>query len=48
MKYMLSFTLNGVRTDAVVKPTETLLDGIREDKHVHSPKRGRDTGDCGA
>jgi carbon-monoxide dehydrogenase small subunit len=48
MKYTLSFMLNGSPVDVVVKPTETLLDVLREKLHVKSPKRGCDTGDCGA
>ena len=31
MKQILSFTLNGSPVDVAVKPTETLLDVLRED-----------------
>jgi carbon-monoxide dehydrogenase small subunit len=48
MKYTLSFILNGDAVDALVKPTETLLDLLREKLGVVSVKRGCDTGDCGA
>ena len=48
MKYPLSFLLNGVPVDAYVKATETLLDVLRERMNIKSPKRGCDTGDCGA
>ena len=48
MKYALSFTLNGFPVDAPVKPTDTLLDVLREKLGVVSVKRGCDTGDCGA
>jgi carbon-monoxide dehydrogenase small subunit len=48
MKYPLSFLLNGVPVDAYVKATETLLDVLREHMNIKSPKRGCDTGDCGA
>lgn len=48
MKYTLPFTLNGCPVDVLVKPTDTLLDILREKLHVLSPKRGCDTGDCGA
>ena len=48
MKYPLFFTLNGVPVDALVKPTDTLLDVLREKLGVVSVKRGCDTGDCGA
>jgi carbon-monoxide dehydrogenase small subunit len=34
--------------DVLVKPTDTLLDVLREKLGVVSPKRGCDTGDCGA
>ncbi len=47
MKYPLSFTLNGFSVDALVKPTDTLLDVIREHLNVISPKRGCDSGECG-
>ena len=47
MKYRLSFTLNDETVDVIVKPTDTLLDLLRENLHVMSPKRGCDTGDCG-
>lgn len=48
MIYPLSFTLNGSPVHILVKPTDTLLDVLREKLHVMSPKRGCDTGDCGA
>jgi carbon-monoxide dehydrogenase small subunit len=48
MKYLLSFTLNGAPVDVLVKPTDTLLDVLRENLKILSPKRGCDTGDCGA
>jgi len=48
MKYALSFTLNGFPVDVLVKPTETLLDVLREHLGVKSPKRGCNGGDCGA
>ena len=48
MKYALSFVLNGDPADVLVKPTDTLLDVLREKLGVVSPKRGCDTGDCGA
>lgn len=47
MKYALSFILNGLPADVLVKPTDTLLDVLREKLGVVSPKRGCDTGDCG-
>jgi carbon-monoxide dehydrogenase small subunit len=48
MKYALSFILNDLPADVLVKPTDTLLDVLREKLGVVSPKRGCDTGDCGA
>lgn len=48
MKQTLSFTLNGQPVDVLVKATDTLLDVLREKLNVLSPKRGCDTGDCGA
>jgi carbon-monoxide dehydrogenase small subunit len=47
MKHILSFTLNGSPVDVLVKPTETLLDVLREQLGVIAPKRGCDSGDCG-
>ena len=48
MKHILSFTLNDQPVDVLVKPADTLLDVLREKLNVLSPKRGCDTGDCGA
>ncbi len=48
MKYTLSFTVNGQEVDVLVKPNDTLLDVLREKLNILSPKRGCDTGDCGA
>jgi len=48
MKQILSFTLNGVPVDVAVKPTETLLDVLREQLNFTGMKRGCDDGDCGA
>jgi len=47
MKQILSFTLNGEQVDLVVKPTETLLDVLRERLNFTGMKRGCDDGDCG-
>jgi carbon-monoxide dehydrogenase small subunit len=48
MKQILSFTLNGAPVDVLAKPTDTLLDVLREGLGVTGPKRGCDSGDCGA
>jgi carbon-monoxide dehydrogenase small subunit len=48
MKYILSFKVNDDPVEVLVKAKDTLLDVLREKLHVLSPKRGCDTGDCGA
>lgn len=48
MKYNLAFTLNGSPVEVLVRPEDTLLDILREKLDVMSPKRGCDSGDCGA
>ncbi|HBY96100.1 MAG: (2Fe-2S)-binding protein [Ardenticatenaceae bacterium] len=48
MKYPVSFTLNGFHADGLVKPTDTLVDLLREQLHLIGPKRGCDSGECGA
>ncbi len=48
MKYPLSFDLNGLPVQVLAKATDTLLDCLREGLNIKSPKRGCDTGDCGA
>ena len=48
MKYPLSFIVNGRSVDVLAKPTDTLLDVLREQLNVTSPKSGCDAGDCGA
>lgn len=46
-KQVLSFTLNGSPVDVLVKPTETLLDVLREGLRLTGMKRGCEDGDCG-
>jgi aerobic-type carbon monoxide dehydrogenase small subunit (CoxS/CutS family) len=48
MKYAFAFVLNGMPAELLVKPTETLLDVLRERLGMVSVKRGCDAGDCGA
>ena len=48
MKHILSFELNGSAVEVLAQPTDTLLDVLREKLEVTGPKRGCDTGDCGA
>ncbi len=45
--YTVSFTLNGKPVEATVKATTTLLEALRDELRVTSPKMGCDTGDCG-
>ena len=47
MKQILSFLLNGSPAEAVVNPTEALLDVLREKLYLTGTKRGCDDGDCG-
>ena len=47
MKQILAFTLNGSLVEVLVKPSDTLLDVLREQLGVTGPKRGCDSGDCG-
>lgn len=48
MTHILSFQLNGAPVQALVQPSDSLLDVLREKLDVTSPKRGCDSGDCGA
>ena len=48
MKQILSFTLNGEQVDLVVKPTETLLDVLRNDLGLIGAKEGCSQGVCGS
>lgn len=47
MKQILAFTLNGSLEEVLVKPSDTLLDVLREQLGVMGTKRGCDSGDCG-
>ena len=47
MKQILEFTLNGSLVEVLAKPSDTLLDVLREQLGVTGPKRGCDSGDCG-
>lgn len=47
MKKILSFTLNGAPVEVLVKPTDTLLDVLRETLQITGTKRGCDNGECG-
>lgn len=48
MKYVLSFTVNGQPVETLAEPTTSLLDVLRDKLEVTSPKRGCESGDCGA
>ena len=48
MKYILTLTVNGLPAEALVSPTDTLLDVLRNQLGITSSKRGCDSGDCGA
>ena len=39
--------MNGSLVEVLVKPSDTLLDVLREKLGVTGPKRGCDSGDCG-
>ncbi|MDI6753279.1 MAG: (2Fe-2S)-binding protein [Thermodesulfobacteriota bacterium] len=48
MEYALSFSLNGKPVQVAVKANSSLLDVLRNQLFVTSPKKSCDTGDCGA
>ncbi len=48
MKQLVSFTLNGVPIEVAVKPELTLLELLRNEIGLTSPKCGCNRGDCGA
>jgi carbon-monoxide dehydrogenase small subunit len=48
MTQILSFVLNGIPVEVLVKPNETLLNVLRDKLRVMSPKCGCNHGDCGA
>ncbi len=48
MTHILTFQLNGSPVQALATSTDSLLDVLREKLDVTSPKRGCDSGDCGA
>lgn len=48
MQHIISFTLNGEPTEAMVKDNITLLDFIRETLGLTGTKKGCEEGECGA
>ena len=48
MKKPITFTLNGIKTEVEVEPTDILLDVLRDRLGVRSPKYGCGRGDCGS
>lgn len=48
MKQIVSFTLNGIQIEVAVKPEMTLLELLRDEVGLTSPKCGCNRGDCGA
>lgn len=48
MEYALSFSLNGKPVQVAVKANSSLLDVLRNQLFVTSPKKSCDTGDCGS
>jgi xanthine dehydrogenase YagT iron-sulfur-binding subunit len=47
-KTLVSFTLNGVKTDIEIAPWTTLLDCLRNHLQLTGTKKGCDHGQCGA
>jgi len=48
MKKRIEFTLNGMKREVEVEPTDILLDVLRDGLGVKSPKFGCGRGDCGS
>lgn len=48
MKHIISFTLNGEYTEAMVEDHVTLLDFIRDTLDLTGTKKGCEEGECGA
>lgn len=48
MKHIISFTLNGEHTEAMVEDHVTLLDFIRDTLELTGTKKGCEEGECGA
>jgi len=48
VKKIIEFTLNGMKREIEVEPTDILLDVLRDRLGVKSPKYGCGRGDCGS
>ena len=48
MKQVICLTVNGETHEALIKPSETLLDVLRDTLGLTGTKEGCDTGKCGA
>jgi len=48
MKNKITFTLNGEQHSVEVRANQTLLDLLRDQMGIKSPKKGCDRGDCGS
>lgn len=48
MNHIISFTLNGEHTEAMVQDNVTLLDFIRDTLNLTGTKKGCEEGECGA
>jgi len=48
MSQVLNFMINGLQAEVLVKPDSTLLDVLRDNLRIVSPKVGCGRGDCGA
>jgi len=48
MQHIISFTLNGEHTEAIVRDNMTLLDFIRDTLGLTGTKKGCEEGECGA
>ncbi len=47
MKQLVRLMVNGEMRDVAVEPSATLIDVLRDELGIVSPKRGCDTGGCG-
>ena len=48
MKKILTFTLNGEKTEVICEPNRSLLDLLRDDLGLTGTKKGCEEAECGA